>query len=307
MPLIAPLGIILGGVLPWVFIPVRPFIPWIFGIVTLSGALKIRVQELGKAASSPLPILFFFFTAHVFMPLVVFLLSSLIFRNDPDTVSGYVLLYSVPTAVVGLIWVSIFRGDPALALTLILLDSILAPVVVPGTARLLLRTSISLDMTGMAVSLIFMVVIPTIIGVSMNELSRGKIPSLISPWLNPFSKLCLVLIMSANAAAVVPQIRLDNPKLLIVLAVCLGLSVLGFMCGKFAGLFGKLNREKQITFFFASGLRNISAALVLAIEFFPASAALPALLGIMFQQTNAAIMGRVFWGKINENGQQDAK
>jgi tagaturonate reductase len=174
---------------------------------------------------------------------------------------------------------------------------VLAPVLAPGMVRLLLGTSISLNTTGMMISLVYIVVIPTIIGVSLNESSRGKIPALISPWLSPLSKFCPILIIAANSAAVAPQIRLDNPRLWLILAVCIGFSVLGFMCGKLMGLVGKFSREKQITVLYASGLRNIGAALILAIEFFPASAALPALLGILFQQTNAAVMGRVFFRK----------
>jgi len=300
MPLLTPFGVVMGVVLHRVFLELRPFVTLLFAIMTLSGALKLRARELGKAASAPIPLLFFFFTAHILMPVIIFLLSSLIFRYDPDTVSGYVLLYSAPTAVTGFIWVSIFRGDPALSLALILLDTILAPLVVPGTVRLLVGSHITLDMTGMAVSLIYMVVIPTIVGVALNELSRGKIPAKVSPYLTPFSKICMILVISANVSAVAPEFDPRNPRLWIIAAVCIGFSVLSFTGAKFACMAAKLNREKQTSLFFASGLRNTSAAMTLAIEFFPGPAALPAVLGVMFQQTIAAFMGRLLLGKVKD-------
>ena len=299
MPLLTPLGVIMGVTLPWVFHGLRPFVTLLFAVMTLAGALKLRARELGKAVSTPFPLLFFFFTAHVLMPLVVRTVSSLIFRNDPDTISGYVLLYSAPTAVTAFIWISIFKGDPALSLTLILLDTILAPLVVPGTVRLLLGTSISLDMMGMAISLIYMVVIPTIVGVVLNEVSRGKIPARVSPYLTPFSKLCMVLVVSANSSAVASQIHPETPRFWIIVAACIGFSALSFICGRLAGLAGKFGKDKQITLLFASGLRNTSAAMTLGIEFFPGPAALPTVLGIMFQQTIAAFMGRLLLGKNN--------
>jgi hypothetical protein len=40
--------------------------------------------------------------------------------------------------------------------------------------------------------------------------------------------------------------------------------------------------------------------MTLAIEFFPAAAALPAVLGILFQQSLAALMSRVFFGKTGK-------
>ena len=297
-PLLISLGVVLGVVLPWAFVGLRPFVPWLFGTVTLVGALKLRVRELGRTVSSPLPIFLFFFIARVFMPSMVFFFSSLIFRNDLDIVSGYVLLYSVPTAVTGFIWVTIFKGDAALALTLILLDTLLAPIVVPGTVRVFLGAGIDLDMTGMAVSLVLMVVIPTITGVTLNESSQGKIPAIITPYLAPLSKIFMIMVVAANASAVAHQIRFDNPRLWIISAACIGFIVLSFICARFATIAGKFQREKQISFLFASSLRNSAAAMTLAIRYFPEAAALPAVLGIMFQHNTAAVMGRIFFGKI---------
>ena len=235
------------------------------------------------------------------MPLFIFLLSNLIFRNDVDTISGYVLLYSVPTAITGFLWVSMFGGDLALAMALILMDTILAPLVVPSTVRLLLGASISLDMTAMAFSLVYMIGIPTIVGVVLNDLSRGKIPALINPFLSPFSKICMVLMISSNTSALAPQIRFNNPRVWIIFFICIGFSVLSFLWARLVGYMGKLDREKQISFFFAAGLRNTGAALTLGLEFFPAAAAMPAVIGIIFQQTTAVILGRIILGKTGNN------
>jgi predicted Na+-dependent transporter len=261
--------------------------------MTLSGALALKVRDLGLAVSRPLPVIFFLISARIINPLLVLFLSSLVFGNDADTISGYVLIYAVPTAVSGFIWVSVFRGDLALTLALILLDTILAPVVVPGTVRILLGTRVVLDMGGMALSLIYMVVIPTVIGVALNEITRGKAPRIAGPFLTPLAKLCMILVVSANSAAVASQIDFANPRFWLVGAVCVLLSASGFMIGKIAGFLGRFNRDKQVSLFFAVGLHNTSAAMTLGIEFFPGPAALPSVLGIMFQQSICAIMGQV--------------
>ncbi|MDR1248879.1 MAG: bile acid:sodium symporter family protein [Treponema sp.] len=301
MPLLTPLGVGLGIVFSSFFLTLRPLIPWFFGAMTLSGALKLKVRELVLTASRPLPIVLFFLSAHVLMPLTVMLVSSLVFNGNADIVSGYVLLYAVPTAVTGFIWTTVFRGDPALSLALILLDTLLAPVVVPATMRILLGAKVALDMTGIALSLVLMVVVPTIIGVALNELSRGSVPRAAGPYLNPFSKLCIVLVISANAAAVAPEIHPENPRVWLVGAMCIIFSTLGFVCGKIIGLLGKANRARQATLIFSVGLHNTSAAMTLGIEFFPGPAALPAVLGIIFQQTIAALMGR---GLLKKDGEE---
>jgi tagaturonate reductase len=297
MPLLTPIGVILGIVFYRTFIPLRPYVPWLFGIMTLSGALKLKGRELGMSIRKPLPIAFFFVAAHILMPLTALLITRLIFRDDTDTISGFILIYCTPTAVTGLIWTSIFRGDTALSLAVILLDTLAAPIVVPGTIHLLLGTDVQLDMTGIALSLIMMVVIPTIIGVTVNETSRGKIPALIGPYLAPFSKLILIFVIAANCSAVATRINLKEKWFWIIGLTCVVLSTLGFVLAKLAGVAGRFSRDKQASLFFASGLRNISAAMTLGIEFFPGPAALPSVLGIIFQQSIAAVMGRLFLGK----------
>jgi predicted Na+-dependent transporter len=299
MPILTPLGVFLGILLPRFFIHLRPLIPWMFGIMTLSGSLKLKVKEFGQVLRNPLPILLFFFASHVLMPLAALLAASLVFRGDPDTVSGYILVYSVPTAVSGFIWVNIYKGDNALALALILISTVAAPLVVPGTMSLLMGTRVSLDMSGIALSLILMVVVPTLIGVSANEASRGEIPRTVSPFLNPLAKVCLILVIAANTSAAAPQLRFADPHVWLIAAVCIFFAVLGYFIARFTGIVCRLRRDKRVTIFFSFGLRNISAATTIAIEFFPQAAALPALLGIVFQQSMAAIMGRLLLGPVS--------
>jgi predicted Na+-dependent transporter len=300
MPVLTPSGVLLGFLFPQVFIHLRPLITGMFALMTLSGALKLWARELGRVLRNPLPLLLFFLSSHVILPLVVLFISGFVFSGDADTVSGYILVYAAPTAVSGFIWVSIYRGDNALALAIILLDTLVAPVVIPGTVSLLLGTRVALDMAGIAVSVILMVVIPTIIGVAINEFSRGKIPPLVVPYLNPVVKVLLVLVIAANAAAVGPQVHPEDPKIWITGALCVFFAALGYCLSKLVRILGRLNPEKGISIFFATGLRNISVATTIAIDFFPEAAALPSILGIVFQQTMAAVMGKLLIRPVHQ-------
>jgi predicted Na+-dependent transporter len=107
----------------------------------------------------------------------------------------------------------------------------------------------------------------------------------------------MVLVIAANASPVAPRLNLADPNVYLIAALCVGFGVLGYVCSKIAGMVGRLPREKRVTIFFVTGLRNISAATTIAIEFFPAAAAFPCLLGIVFQQVLAALMGKALMGK----------
>ena len=293
MPALFPLGVALGLTLPSAFAQLRPLVPWLFGLMTLSGALKLKVTEFGNTIRSPLPIFLFIISIRVAMPLVAMFTASAFFSESLDTVIGFVLLFSGPVAVSSFIWVGIFKGDRALCLTLILLDTLLAPLAMPGTLAILMGERIALDAGSIALSLVMMVVVPTVIGVAVNEVSREKIPALVCPYLNPVSKLCLMLVIAANSSVVAPAVRFSDPMLWKISALCVVLSVSSFMMAKLTGIAARCDAEKSVALFFSGGLKNISAVTTIAVTFFPEAVALPTITGILFQQSIAAFMGKL--------------
>ncbi|MCL2209339.1 MAG: hypothetical protein FWC19_03780 [Treponema sp.] len=302
IPVTTPCSIALGFLLPAFFINLRPFIPWLFGIMTFSGALKLKASELKDAVRSPYPIFLFFAASHVIMPVISLAVSS-VFFDDSDVITGFVLLFSGPTAVSGFIWVSIFRGDMALCLTLILLDTILAPLVVPGSISLLMGAKVALDMSGIAVSLLFMIVIPTAAGVAVNEASGAKIPKAICPCLDPLAKICLMLVIAANAAIIAPVIRFSDPLIWKAAVLVIILTFAGFALIKLITVTGRCGFPKDIAVIISGGLRNNSAVMTIAVAFFPQAAVLPTLVSIIVQQSIAAIAGRMFASNKTDAGQ----
>jgi len=293
MFVLTPLGVLEGWILADSLAPLRPAVPWLFAFMTLSGALNLRVREIRDSLLQPGPILLFFFFSHLFMPVTALLVARLFNGVDPDLAAGFVLLFAIPTAITGFIWVSIYRGDGALCLALILLDSLAAPFLVPATITLLLGTSIAIDTSGMMISLVVMIVVPTLLGILLNEASRGRIPRLVSPYLAPTAKILLMLVVAINSAAIMPQVDFGNPRIWTIAGQSVLLGLMGFAAGRLAGLLGKLSPEKTKTLLFSVGLRNIIAAATLAIAFFPPAAALPAILGMIFQQSLASGAGKI--------------
>ena len=292
MPLLFPLGVALGFALPGAFSHLRPMVPLLFAVMTLSGSLRLKVTEFGKTIRSPLPILLFMVAIRVLLPLTAMSAATVFFGGSPDTVAGFVLLFSGPVAVSSFIWVGMFNGDKALCLTLILLDTLLAPVVVPGTISILMGEKVAMDMGGIATALVFMVVLPTIVGVAVNETSREKIPAIVCPYLTPIAKICLMLVIAANSSAIAGTVRFGDPMVWKVAALCVSLSTGGFLLAKLAGIASRCGPEKTATLFFSGGLKNISVVATIAVTFFPEAAALPTIAGIVFQQSIAAFMAK---------------
>jgi predicted Na+-dependent transporter len=292
IPITTPLAVVFGFLFSDVFSFLRPFVPWLFAVMTFSGAIRLKASELTDAVKKPIPIFLFFFTSHVIMPITALFLSSFFITNH-DIITGFVILFAGPTAVSGFIWVIILKGDKALWLSLILLDTALAPIVVPVTVYLLRGADVIMDTSGIVISLLFMVVIPTIIGVTINEVSKGKAPEVIGHVLDPLSKIFLMCVIAANTSAVASFIRFNDPVVWKTAIFCILLTTTGFLLARLNGIIGKCNDERKTALIISGGLRNNSAVMTIAVTFFPEMTVLPTLLSIIFQQTIMAIMGRV--------------
>lgn len=302
MPLLTPTGVVCGFLLGSRISGFAPAVTFLFAFITFSGALSMNAGDFLRVIKNPKPIFAFLVSFHIIIPVAVRLLAGLAFPGEPSFVTGLVLLFAIPTAVSGYIWTSIHKGNGPLTLSIILIDTILAPFMVPFTVSALMRTTVRIDSTGMFVSLVWMVVLPSIFGILLNQSSKGKIPSLIVPVFKPLSKLFLVAVIAINSSRVSSSVTSFEPVFLFLAFACLVLSFMGFFIGALTGKAAGLNRRDSVSTMYAVGLRNISAALVLALEFFPPRVALPVLMGILFQQTLASVAGLIFIPDATEPG-----
>ena len=72
LPVITPVGLALGLLFPDIFIKLRPYIPLIFGVATLSGAINMKVRDIGRVFKTPVPFLFFIVFSRLLMPVIIF-------------------------------------------------------------------------------------------------------------------------------------------------------------------------------------------------------------------------------------------
>jgi predicted Na+-dependent transporter len=102
-----------------------------------------------------------------------------------------------------------------------------------------------------------------------------------------------MLVIAANSSAIASTICFNDPLVWKVSLICISLLIIGFLLAKLNGFFGKCSDEKKTSLIIAGGLRNNSAVMTIAVTFFPELTVLPILLSLVFQQTIAAIMGKL--------------
>ena len=296
MPLITPTGVILALIIGKYFAPLKPIVNPLFGVMTFLGAMKISFKDMLDALKKPLFIIVFALSSYIAMPLVAELISLLFFNGNKALGSGFNLVRAIPTAVVGSIWAGIYQGNIAISLAVLLLDTILAPFMTPLMLKIFTGAAVQIDSFGMMKSLVFMVVIPFALGLVFNHFFKKQIKEYIGPATNPLSKIILLFVILINVSQVSGRIIEDASLSYVLIAIAaVILAVIGFPVGYVLCHLFKLKRGETVSITFAVAMRNISAALVLAISYLPEAAALPVIFYIVFQQTTAAIMGHAFF------------
>lgn len=291
MPLITPVSVIIGVLLSAYIKDYSFLIPWIFAFMTFSGSLGSNFRSLSDVFLHPLPIVITLCILHVFMPLWAWSIGHIVFSDDIFTITGLILGMAIPTGITSMIWVSIYKGNIPLTISLILVDTLLSPILVPFTISLIVGQKIEMDVSSIMTGLLGMIVIPSIVGMFINYLTKGRVKEVWSPRLAPFSKIGIGFVVMLNGAVVAPYLRDISLKLVLIAVAVFFIAITGYF---FSFIIGKLvlkDRETVVALTFTGGMRNISAGAVLAISYFPPAVAVPVVVGMLFQQVLASLSG----------------
>ncbi|MDM5328848.1 bile acid:sodium symporter family protein [Neobacillus sp. CF12] len=298
MPLITPTSVVLGVLLSVYIKDFTYLIPWIFAFMTFAGSLNSNFKSLSDVVRHPLPIFAAMVLLHILMPIWAWGVGHITFQGDIFTITGIVLGMAIPTGVTSFIWVSIYKGNIPLTLSIILIDTLLSPLIVPYCLTLLIGERIEMDVLGIMQGLVGMIVVPSILGMVLNQLLKGDVTKKLSSTLAPFSKISIGIVVMLNGAVIAPYLKEINLKLISITLVVFFIAVTGYV---FSFLIGKLirsDRDTVVSLTFSGGMRNISAGAVIAVTYFPPAVAVPVVVGMLFQQILASFtgyfMGRYF-------------
>ncbi|WP_050182335.1 bile acid:sodium symporter family protein [Domibacillus robiginosus] len=291
MPLLTPMSVLAGVLLAewihsWAFI-----VPWVFAFMTFTGSLNSNFRMLHHTMTHPFPVFLALVILHIVTPLFAWTAGHLLFPDDPLIVTGFTLALVIPTGITSVIWVTMYRGSVPLALVIILLDTILSPVVVPFSMSVLAGSKVEMDVLEMMSGLFWMIVLPSLLGMLVNEWVKAEKASRISQTLSPFSKLSLPLVIAINSAVVAPYLRDIDLKFIQILTTILFVVLCGYLLSWALAVACKQPHETIVTLIYTGGMRNISAGAVIAVNFFPPQAAVPVVVCMLFQQMLAAFHG----------------
>lgn len=267
-----------------------PFTPALFAIMTFINTLGCSFRQIGHVVTHPVPVLVLLVMLHVVLPILCLGLCTLLFANEPLFITGLVLNFVLPTGVASLMWVTIGRGNLPMCLSAVLLDTLLSPLIVPLSMKLLLGSIVEMNVMGMMKDLLFMVAFPAFLSLLCHRIRDGRTAAEWKPRLSPFAKLAMFLIITSNATSVAPFFKKFTPALLLVILVLVGLCIFAYLLGWFvSNRLMHLDFPSCQTMTINTGLRNISAGAVLAAQYFPADVLFPVAFSPIFTQILLAL------------------
>ena len=213
------------------------------------------------------------------------------FAGNRELITGMVLEFSVPAAVVGMMWVSIYKGDRSITLSLLVIDTVLAPFIIPLTLKILVGARVKMNPAEMMKDLVFMIALPALLAMCLNQFSSGKVKEKWPGKLAFWSKLCLIYCVICNSSKVAPYVRHMNLQRVFVAVCIMILAAAGYAIGWGLSVLLKQDEKTRISMIYGSGMRNISAGAVIAAAYFPGEVMFPVMIGTLFQQVLAACYG----------------
>lgn len=309
MALISPLCLLLGVVFPDVFAWITPFVTAMFAFITFQGALGNNFSNLATTVRHPLPMVLSLVTSAVLMPVLAYLLGNVFFGSDPSIVCGIVLEYSVPIAVLSVMWTGLFQGDLSLTLATLLVSTVASPLTIPLTLKLLLGQTVQVDVMGMMTSMLISIALPACAGMAVNDLSHGWGKRTLSPAVAPAARLLMLLVLISNATGVASYMRNLTPMLVGVVVFIGIFASTGYVWGIVLARLTHQPRDGVVSMTYLCGMRNISAGAVIVAAYFSGEAMFPVIMGTLFQQILAAVFSVVtehFAGEPEPSGKQEA-
>ena len=285
--IIAALALFAPGTCLWIR---TGWINYLLMIVMFGMGLTMKLSDFAVVFARPRDVIIGCLAQFIVMPLLAFGLGKA-FGLSNELLVGVVLVGTCPGGTSSNVITYLSKGDTALSVGMTSINTLLAPFLTPALTYLYLRTTVSVDVKSMFVSIIQVVIIPIGLGLMINKLF-GRYTQKISDVLPTVSVTAICLIV----AAVVSH---NSEKILstgrVIFAVVIMHNLLGYLCGYLIGVFFKMDLPRKKAVAIEIGMQNSGLATTLAGTAFPnlAMATVPGAIFSVWHNISGAILAGI--------------
>ena len=285
---IAALALFVPGTGLWIR---TKWINYLLMIVMFGMGLTMKLSDFAVVFSRPRDVIIGCLAQFTVMPLLAFALGKL-FGLNTELMVGVLLVGTCPGGTSSNVITYLSKGDTALSVGMTSVSTLLAPFLTPALTYLYLRTSVSVDVKSMFISILQVVIMPIGLGLVINKMF-GKYTAKIIYALPAVSVTAICLIV----AAVVSH---NSAKILstgaLIFAIVILHNLLGYLCGYMIGILFKMDLPRKKAVSIEIGMQNSGLATTLAASAFPdlSMATVPGAIFSVWHNLSGAILAGIF-------------
>ena len=285
---IAALALFLPGTCLWIQ---TKWVNYLLMVVMFGMGLTMKLSDFAVVFSRPRDVLIGCTAQFVVMPLLAFALGKF-FGLEEELLVGVVLVGTCPGGTSSNVITYLSKGDTALSVGMTSINTMLAPFLTPALTWLYLRTSVSVDIKAMFLSIIQVVVVPIGLGLLINRLF-GKQTRKITDVLPLISVTAICLIVAAVVSHNSEKILSTG---LVIFAVVILHNLLGYLCGYLVGVLFRMDLPRKKAVAIEIGMQNSGLATTLAGSAFPnlSMATVPGAIFSVWHNISGAILAGFF-------------
>ncbi|WP_022768764.1 MULTISPECIES: bile acid:sodium symporter family protein [unclassified Butyrivibrio] len=278
------------------------WINYLLMVVMFGMGLTLKFGDFAVVFKRPKDIIIGCIAQFTIMPLLAFALGK-IFGLETGLLAGVILVGTCPGGTASNVMTYLSKGDVALSVGMTSVNTLLAPLLTPAITYLLLKTTVSVDVLSMFLSIIKVVIIPIALGFIINRF-WSKYTEKVSDVLPLISVVAITLIVAAVVSHNAERILETGA---IVFVVVILHNVLGYVVGFALGLVLKLPMSKKKALSIEIGMQNSGLATSLAGSAFPdlAMATVPGAIFSVWHNISGALLANIYRRLEDKDKQSD--
>ena len=284
---VAALALFLPGTCLWIQ---TRWINYLLMIVMFGMGLTMKLSDFTVVFKQPRDVITGCVAQFVIMPLLAYGLGK-IFGLSDELLVGVILVGTCPGGTASNVITYLSGGDTALSVGMTSINTLLAPLLTPALTYLYLRTTVSVDVKSMFLSIIQVVLIPIGLGLLINKFF-GRYTQKMKDFLPTVSVTAICLIVAAVVSHNSEKILSTG---LVIFAVVILHNLLGYLCGYLVARLFKMELPRKKAVAIEIGMQNSGLATSLAGSAFPnlAMATVPGAVFSVWHNISGAVLAGI--------------
>ncbi|WP_273708685.1 bile acid:sodium symporter family protein [Leuconostoc mesenteroides] len=259
-------------------------------IVLFGMGITLTPNDFKRVSRNPLQVILGTIAHYVIMPFIAFLLVHLFGLTGAAAV-GVILVGSAPSGTSSNVMSFLSGGDVALDVSIGLLSTLLAPVMIPTLLKLLAGKWVNVPFSSMFFSAFQIVVIPIVLGIIVHTIFKEHVQKVIEimPLISQVAILVIILaVLSANSKTILAV------STLILVPVIILHNLLGYLLGYGFSKLMKMDTPQQKAITFEVGMQDSALASTLAISFFEPASAIAAVMFSVWHNISGSVLASLW-------------